>query len=172
MSKRTRYLLGIGVIAALVIGWQVAAFAVHNEGVFELEGNVVDDTPDALPDDWENVFEHTDSADDTAFVPERNPQSTFFTGGGSKDPQDITAWKWKNETGGLPDKSNLTNSFAATYTAPDDGDELLYFEADRFDGSGDAAIAFWFLQDEIALDLHRPLRASQRRLLRRPTPRR
>ena len=39
MSKRTKYLLGIGVIAALVIGWQVAAFAVHDEGKFELEGD-------------------------------------------------------------------------------------------------------------------------------------
>jgi hypothetical protein len=27
VNKRTRYLLGIGVIAALVIGWQIAAFA-------------------------------------------------------------------------------------------------------------------------------------------------
>jgi hypothetical protein len=39
VSKRTTFLLGIGVIAALVIGWQVAAFAVHDTGAFELDGN-------------------------------------------------------------------------------------------------------------------------------------
>ena len=81
---------------------------------------------------------------------EPDPNDSFFTGGGSKDPEDIPAWKWKDETGGLPDKSNLTNTFAASYTDYGDGDELLYFGADRFDGSGDAAIAFWFLQDEVA----------------------
>jgi hypothetical protein len=140
-------LLAIGVIATLVFGWQIAASAVHDLGVFELEGNVVD-IPVGGADDWENVFENTDSADETSFSQEPDPNDSFFTGGGSKDPENIAAWKWKDETGGLPDKSNLTNSFAASYTVG--GDELLYFGADRFDGSGDAAIAFWFLQDEVA----------------------
>jgi hypothetical protein len=149
VSKRTRYLLGIGVIAALVMGWQVAAFAVHTEGVFELEGNAVDDAAVA-GDDWANVFAGTDSADDTSFTAEPNPQASFFTGGGSKDPQDLPAWKWKDDVGGLPDKSNIRDSYAASYTDATSGDELLYFGADRFDGSGDAAIAFWFLQDEAA----------------------
>jgi hypothetical protein len=148
VNKRTKFLLGIGVIAALVIGFQVAAYGVHDLGVFELEGDAVDDTAVA-GDDWEKVFANTDSADETAFVQEPDPNDSFFTGGGSKDPEDIPAWKWKDETGGLPDKSNLTNSFAASYTTTD-GQELLYFGADRFDGSGDAAIAFWFLQDEVA----------------------
>ena len=147
MSKRTKFLLAIGVIATLVFGLQVAASAVHDLGVFELEGNAIDQA--AAGDDWENVFENTDSADETAFAQEPDPNDSFFTGGGSKDPENIPAWKWKDETGGLPDKSNLTNSFAASYTVG--GDELLYFGADRFDGSGDAAIAFWFLQDEVAL---------------------
>jgi hypothetical protein len=140
--------MAIGVIAALVIGFQVAAFAVHNE-VFELEGDAVDD-PNIARDDWENVFENTDNADQTAFVTEPNPNSSFFTGGGSKDPQDIPNWLWKDETGGLPDKANLQHSFAASYT--EGGKELLYFGADRFDGSGDAAIAFWFFQNEVAQD--------------------
>jgi hypothetical protein len=157
VSKRTKLLLGIGVIAALVIGWQVAAFAVHDE-VFQLEGNAVTDDPPLSPapasavDDWENVVGPNGdggAADETSFVSEPDPNASFFTGGGSKDPDNIPSWKWKNDTGGLPDKSNIRESFAASYTTTN-GDELLYFGADRFDGSGDAAIAFWFLQDEVA----------------------
>ena len=152
MSKRTRYLLGIGVIAALVLGWQIAAFAVHDE-VFQLEGDAVDNAT-SPPDDWENVFEGTSGATDTAFVTEPSPNSSFFTGGGSKDPQDIPNWLWKDESGGLPDKANLQHSYAAAYTvgtAPNQR-KLLYFGADRFDGSGDAAIGFWFFQNEVTLN--------------------
>ena len=155
MSKRTKFLLGIGVIAALVIGFQVAAYAVHDE-VFQLEGNAVDDTTATEPDDWENVLDDPDllpdGADETSFVAEPNPATTFFTGGGSKDPQDIPNWLWKNDTGGLPDKANIRDSYAASYTVGTPERELLYFGADRFDASGDAAIAFWFLQDEVSLD--------------------
>jgi hypothetical protein len=43
VNKRTKFLLGIGVIATLVIGFQVAAYAVHDIGVFELDGNATDD---------------------------------------------------------------------------------------------------------------------------------
>jgi hypothetical protein len=39
VNKRTKFLLGIGVIATLIVGWQVAAFAVHDTGKFELDGN-------------------------------------------------------------------------------------------------------------------------------------
>ncbi len=142
-------MLGIGVIAALVIGWQVAAFAVHDE-VFQLEGNAVTDPmpPATTPEDWENVFDGTSSADDTAFVTEANKNSSIFTGGGSKDPQDIPNWLWKDGAGGLPDKDNLEHSFAASYTTG--GKDLLYFGADRFDGSGDAAVGFWFFKDEVS----------------------
>ena len=50
-------------------------------------------------------------------------QATIFTGGGSKDPQDISGtgngenfWAWKDGAGGLPDKDNLLHSFAVRYS--------------------------------------------------------
>jgi hypothetical protein len=53
--------------------------------------------------------------------PERS--ATIFTGGGSKDPQDINQWAWKNDPdagdvlhGGLPDKDNLLHAYAARYS--------------------------------------------------------
>lgn len=150
MSKRTKFLLGIGVIAALVIAFQVAALAVHNE-VFQLEGNAVDDAGATQPDDWENVFNNTQTGTgkgDSTFLTEMPAGSqTIFTGGGSKDPNDLGQWRWKNG-GGLPDKDNLLHAFAARYTV--NGDELLYFGSDRFDNSGDAVQGFWFFQNEVS----------------------
>ena len=179
MSKRTKFLLGIGVIAALVIGWQVAAFAVHADA-FELDGNGTDETsgtndPNNTLDDWINVCNQRNdpalqcdtvpppdgatarttapepTADETAFLYEpanttAGKATSVFTGGGSKDeltPQGN--WQFKSD-GGLPDKDNLVHSYAALYQDED----LLYFGADRYDNSGDAALGFWFFKAPVA----------------------
>jgi Prealbumin-like fold domain len=61
VSKRTKALLAIGVIAALVVGWQVAAYASHYEATlegsnFEIDNNanLRDDTGNTLID-WANL---------------------------------------------------------------------------------------------------------------------
>ena len=166
MSKRTKFLLGIGVIAALVIGWQVTAFAVHDTGAFELDGNAVNGS--APGDDWDNVCHQvtktlpaadqqcktaadTTGASAVSWVAEPNLNSTIFTGGGSKDPQNINKWAWKDGAGGLPDKDNLLHSFAARYPSTSDGD-VLFFGSDRYDNSGDAQQGFWFFQNKITLN--------------------
>jgi hypothetical protein len=163
VSKRTTILLAIGVIAALVVGWQAAAFAVHDTGAFELDGNATNAA--ATPgDDWDNVCHQvtktlptplctsaTDTNGATAvdWVSEPNTSASIFTGGGSKDPNDINQWAWK-DAGGLPDKDNLLHSFAARYPSTPQGD-VLFFGSDRFDNSGDAQQGFWFFQKPVTL---------------------
>ena len=80
----------------------------------------------------------------------------IFTTGGSKDDLDIPAWKFKNAQPS-PDKDDLEHAFAAEYTCTtasgctdNNGDKFIYFGADRFTNEGDANIAFWFLQAEVA----------------------
>jgi hypothetical protein len=176
VSKRTTFLLGIGVIAALVIGWQIAAFAVHDTNMFELDGNATNGA--AAGDDWDNVCKQvtvtkddpdgdpttndgiipdecasasdTTGASDVAWVAESDRSASIFTGGGSKDPDDIDQWAWKDGAGGLPDKDNLLHAFAARYPSTPEGD-VLFFGSDRYDNSGDAHQAFWFFQNEISL---------------------
>ena len=133
---------------------QSAAGAALNAGVLELEGNAVDDA--ATGTDWSAVHAGQTATPEScpagatacAWESDGAPNATIFTGGGSKDPQDVTAWRWKDGSGGLPDKDNLQHSFAARFT--ENGDELLYFGSDRFDNSGDAHQAFWFFQDEVS----------------------
>jgi hypothetical protein len=156
-------LAGASSIAAVIALGVAPALAVHDTGVFELDGNAVNGP--AAGDDWDNVCHQvlgTDcsTSNDTTgsiardWVAEPNHNATIFTGGGSKDPQDINNWAWKDDAGGLPDKDNLLHSFAARYqpsTGPYAGKDVLFFGSDRLDNSGDAQQGFWFFQNSIAL---------------------
>lgn len=148
------------VTAALALTVYAAppSVAVHDTGSFELDGNATNGP--APGDDWDNVCHQvlgsdcSTSADTTGaaavdWVSEPNINASIFTGGGSKDPQDINQWAWKDGAGGLPDKDNLLHSFAARYNTSE-GD-VLFFGSDRLDNSGDAQQGFWFFQNSVAL---------------------
>jgi hypothetical protein len=163
-----------------------SAFAVHDTGAFELDGNATNN-PAVAGDDWDNVCHqvtgsdcsttnNTTGAAGVSWIAEPNLNSSIFTGGGSKDPQDVSSWAWKDGAGGLPDKDNLLHAMAAEYTlagtdkngtCPNGTDlpppigtgtfdqtvncRVLYFGSDRFDNSGDAQQGFWFFQNKIGL---------------------
>jgi hypothetical protein len=69
-----------------------------------------------------------------------------FTGGGSKDPNDVTSWSCSSTP--TPNKDTLTNGYAAAYTASNSDLELI-FGADRLSTSGDANIGVWFFQQTV-----------------------
>jgi hypothetical protein len=171
-SRRRWLTAAIGAVlatAAITALDVTPAAAVHDTGAFELDGNAVNGA--APGDDWDNVCHQVTGTDcsttsDTSgataveWVAEPNLNATIFTGGGSKDPQDINQWAWKDGAGGLPDKDNLLHSFAARYSLPPSPTcpsgsastcELLYFGSDRLDNSGDAQQGFWFFQNSIGL---------------------
>ena len=171
--RRRRWLTaGLAVVsstAAVIALSVVPAFAVHDTGAFELDGNAVNGP--APGDDWDNVCHQVTGADCSTtnntngatavdWVSEPNVNASIFTGGGSKDPQDINNWAWKDGAGGLPAKDNLLHSFAARYSLPSSATcpsgtaarcEVLYFGSDRLDNSGDAQQGFWFFQNKISL---------------------
>lgn len=159
----------IGTAVALVF-FAGSARAVHDAGLFELDGNATNQS--ATPgDDWDNVCHQVTGSDcstsnDTSgatavdWTAEPNLNSSIFTGGGSKDPQDVSNWAWKDGAGGLPAKDNLLHGFAARYSVPPSSScpsggapscDVLYFGSDRYDNSGDAQQGFWFFQNPIAL---------------------
>lgn len=172
-------------VLALFFAFGPGAVAVHDIDAFELEGNATNEA--TAGDDWANVcHEFTITLDTTnqftnqcasasdttaygganavSFLQELDRNATIFTGGGSKDPEPLSAWKHKDGAGGLPDKDNLLHSFAARYNVPATefptgacgtgatSCDVLYFGMDRFDNSGDAQNGFWFFQDEVAPD--------------------
>ena len=157
--------------AALVLLLTTAALAVHDVGVFELDGNAITDhVGSALPDDWDRVYSSTGNYVGKVFVPDPTSQTfdDILTGGSTKDDLPLSGWRWT--IGSVPDKDNITDAYAAgyTYTGEQDcpadsppsglhdpkctnpGDTLLYFGADRFAQNGDSQIGFWFFKNAVA----------------------
>ncbi|MFC3530805.1 hypothetical protein ACFOLG_01265 [Vogesella facilis] len=153
-------------------------WAVHDDNLFELDqpttctvkvngqdttvncgaANVAD-SPAGSPDDWANVYGGNDHAFARAFVddPTGSAETSFYTGGGSKDEEAIDtslgankSWQYDNANDVVPDKDDIAHAFAAAYKAADDH-IIFYFGADRFDTSGDAEMGFWFFRNPISL---------------------
>lgn len=188
-QRRRRFLwVPLTVMCALALFVVVGAQAVHDTGSFQLDGDASSSTQafgPAAADDWDKVCHqvsstacpsgsNTTGATAVSWASDGSLNATIFTGGGSKDPQDISNWAWKDGAGGLPDKDNLLHSFAVRYSLPDDpvdvaggtgnlGNgtacpagsaatcDVLYFGSDRFDNSGDAQQGFWFFQNPVTL---------------------
>jgi hypothetical protein len=178
--RQLRRSLVLPLVAAMILTLLVpyTAQAVHDTGIFQLDGDAQTSTntagTPAASDDWDKVCNQvtggglagcgttavTTGATAVSWTAEPNPNSSIFTGGGSKDPIDINQWAWKDDAGGLPDKDNLVHGFAARYSASPSANcpsgtnptcELIYFGSDRFDNSGDAQQGFWFFQNRITL---------------------
>ena len=131
----------------------MAAQAVHTEGLFELDGNVVDN-PSAAGQDW-SAFQAPALPGDTppvstAFISDgfNGVDDTIYFGGGSQNNNDIPSWKWS--CGGVSTKSDIEHAFASAYIHSDE--LFLYFGADRYDPTGGTTnVGFWFLQNGGAL---------------------
>src|SRR5262245_48967952 len=117
-GRHKRWLSGIALLVVAGLTFVPVLLAVHDTGHFELEGNVLVNLASPPSHDWEQVYNdvlnntNTSSATAKSFTTDGSGSASIFTGGGSKDPQDINNWLWK-DSGGLPDKDNLVNSFAA-----------------------------------------------------------
>src|SRR5439155_9658810 len=155
---RTSRFVVAPVVAALLVALLMPSgvLAVHGTGRFELDGNATSSTSD----DWDKVCHqvtgsdcsttsNTTGASAVSWTSEQdNLSASIFTGGGSKDPIDISSWAWKD--GSVPDKDNLLHAFAARYTLPASATcpngtnppvgtcDVLFFGSDRLDNSGDA----------------------------------
>jgi Histidine kinase-, DNA gyrase B-, and HSP90-like ATPase len=82
VSKRTIVLMALGAVAALVIGWQVAAFAgsvLTNSGFEGDDGNLVDNTGNTLID-W-NTFSRVTWSPSPSSTPTRTANKTDATSG-------------------------------------------------------------------------------------------
>lgn len=149
-------------VAAITILAMQPAIAVHDEGLFQLDGNAIDGGV-FPPDDWETLCDPVavpgGPCQNAGPGPGPDASANVFTGinadgvnesiftGGRKDIQDLDQWSWKD--GSVPDKSNITNAYAASY---ENGDLIIYFGADRFANVGDTFMGFWFFKDEVSLN--------------------
>ncbi|HZB66418.1 MAG TPA: hypothetical protein VE503_03275 [Ornithinibacter sp.] len=168
--------------AALVAGVSLAtlaspALAAVNDH-FELEGNVLDGSnpdPDWGAPESNSIFvlpsgynlatasptpvarsplptTFFDAGFAKDFIVGSTADTSAFTGGGSKDIEDISLWKCKSESN-TTDKGDIQNAYSAVATDPVTGNLLLYFGMEKNAPNGNNNMGVWFLQDpDVACD--------------------
>jgi hypothetical protein len=132
------------------------------KNVFEaFDGEAADD-PNVLGDDWNTINPTTNPAPGGAnedppfgnalirtFVYDPAIATDYiFTGGGTKDFNDLPSWA-NVQKGTGPDKDDVEHAFAAKYLDGITGNTVLVFGGDRPTSNGDANIGFWFFQKAV-----------------------
>ena len=175
-------LASIAIVAAALVPGEIVGVAsnpipdVGGAGVFELDGNVAQDTATPPPYDWSCVFNTpsghagcppTDSPANTATTPTflgsvfqadfGNPDSTYFSsnGAGVKDVNDISSWGCVTLNNPL-NKDDILNAYGSVFLAQGNaangkaGHELLYLAEERDSNNGDSFAGFWLMHKQHA----------------------
>jgi hypothetical protein len=161
--------------AVVTAGLLATALAVHGAtDPFELDGNVANTTGAFNPpsgdnkDDWQNVFEldsvvagqFGDPVDSAAehelFIRDLSdalPGNLDVMYNAGKDTLDVSGWTRKSVGTVTPPKDDITQAFAKSYDVvkADGVHKMVYFGAGKGVDNGDAALGFWFFQQELNL---------------------
>jgi hypothetical protein len=128
------------------------AMAQNPTTVFQLDGNPANDSLTCVYGscDYWNLINQTGSSGAGRGHSALNTyilgtSNTFnFSGGGSKDPNDVSQWAYTSTS--TPNKDTLDAGYAAAYNQPDFD---IIFGADRLSPNGDANIGIWFFQESV-----------------------
>lgn len=139
-------------VLVAVAGLAGPAFAVHNASVFELDGNATTQSPQPGAIDWDAVYANflSGGVPGQSFLTDITGQGdSILTGGHTKDIYDVSVWQ-SAQTGSTsaPDKDDIAHAYAALFTLGN-GDEVIYFGADRYSNSGNSDIGFWFFKQPV-----------------------
>src|SRR5450759_1201516 len=162
-ALRRLSLVGLAALAVGVLMGPVTALAVHDTGVFELDGNIAHDGTSTY--DWGNLFNASGQSivapnavllNSTFLKDYAVPDPTYFSsnGGGVKDVNPISNWGCVTINNPTP-KDNLQNAYAAFVQvpagAPDNaGDFVLYLGSERASNNGDSFAGFWLFKNPVA----------------------
>ena len=161
-ARRMSAVVGAAALAVGALVWAAQpSLAVHDNGMFELDGNIAHNSATTPPFDWASLF---DASGNQLVAPDLNgpllasgffsdaaqPDPSFFAGS-VKDLDSIGSWDCKTQNNVL-DKDDLENAYAAVVKvpagAPDNaGHKVLYLGSERGSNNGDSFAGFWLLKD-------------------------
>ena len=156
--RRRRLVGGAAASAAAVLALVLATGAAADIfSVFKLDGTATGvSLTGSLPDDWNRLFPSgtagvgSDHALVQQFVHDTaNVDTTYFTGGGSKDIYDIQGNWQDDQTSSAQPKADISDAFAAAYVDPANSHLNVYFGADRYSNNGATFVGFWLLQNPL-----------------------
>jgi len=143
-------------LLAAAVAMPALAVDVGSPTHFQLDGNAQDSNAAAtLPDDWDSVFDlfgviggGATAGDGETFVIDSQTGEAGFSGLSNKDIDEVNTWVYDNAKV-TPDKDNITNAYAKAYSI--NNHLVVYFGADRYANTGDAALGFWFFRNSVGL---------------------
>jgi uncharacterized repeat protein (TIGR01451 family) len=162
--RRVQRIATVSILIVLGLMWIGSAQAVHDNGMFELDGNVVQSSATPPPYDWTGLFGAGGSKLVTpdpingpiladTFVDDTDAVDNSYFAGGTKIDDQV-----HNMACGGPaanDKTSLDYAYAAVVQvpqgAPDNaGHSVLYFglEKQAAGNGGDNAFGFWLFKDK------------------------
>src|SRR2546421_257207 len=164
--RRVRRIATVSVLIVAGLMFIGAAQAVHDNGMFELDGNTVHNSATTPPYDWNSLFGATGNKLITpdpingplladVFVSDAAvPDQSYFQS--NKDIQPIAsgAQHWGCDPINNPlNKDDLQNAYAALVhvpaNAPDNaGHDVLYIGSERGSNNGTSFAGFWLLKDK------------------------
>jgi hypothetical protein len=162
---------GVAIVASALFPGVLRAGAtsipdVGGAGVFELDGNIAQDTATPPPYDWQCVFNtpaHTGCPPSSALMPAKtfqpdfgNPDPTYFSGVGAgiKDINDIPTWGCVTLNNPL-NKDDILNAYGAVFiptSGAKQGHVLVYLAQERDSNNGDSFAGFWLMHNQHACD--------------------
>src|SRR5439155_16871528 len=155
------------------------AFAVHDEGIFQLDGDAkastcsgngtgissFGDSIGCTGDDWDDLYTCTGGGSlgstCTTAIPGVGNNATAIAAlaidpspksifTGGGSKDEKDITQWAWVDGSVPDKDDLVEAFAALYSGAS-SHKIVYFGANRLAVNGDAQIGFWLLQKAVSL---------------------
>ena len=158
----------IAVVSVLILAglmWIGAAQAVHDNGMFELDGNTAHNSVTTPPYDWNSLFDSSGNRlitpdpingpllADTFVTDTALPDQSYFTS--NKDIQPIKSGPqhWGCDPINNPlAKDNLFHAYATLVQVPANaadnaGDQVLYMGSERESNNGTSFAGFWLLKD-------------------------
>ncbi|HEV8359730.1 MAG TPA: Ig-like domain repeat protein, partial [Candidatus Thermoplasmatota archaeon] len=149
----------IAIVALLLAGALLAgpgALAVHDNGLFELDGNVADAPGGGT--DWDALFDASGNPTGVSVIASAFVDDTLLPGStadstthktDNKDTLEISGGGWNcNQDNNVADKVDILNAYSAVFKDAG-GNLILYFGVERDSNQGDAAMGAWFFQNDV-----------------------
>ena len=160
-----RVVVVVAAAFAMVLAVPSAGYAVHDIGLFELDGNTADNSAPVngsnAPYDWESVF---DAGGNRILFPATEPRlltTTFSADAATPDPSyfaesnkdidDVSTWECKT-VNNPTNKDDILNAYAALFVNDANGHVILYAGVERDSNNGDSFAGFWLFKGDVGCD--------------------
>ncbi|MEN3340634.1 MAG: hypothetical protein V7644_38 [Actinomycetota bacterium] len=153
--RRSVQLAATLAVVAFALLLPASGSAVHDLGLFELDGNTAHNSATTPPYDWESIFDAsggTKTISDPHFLLAQfnsdwvTPDTSYFASS-NKDIDDVSTWQCKSVNNPTP-KDEISNAYAALFQAPS-GDMVFYGAAERDKNNGESFVGFWLFKSPV-----------------------